>query len=238
MFVWESPNFGDGAKYGYHMHSRDREVYQREVHEARYYGIAIEMLRSGGGQDNPNVYRFAVDQLLSQGEDSFETELFFMLNLLQENTGAVGVFPSDASRDDYLETVHLNWEFFPPGTRDEVVGRMIGHRQISPEEAETVAARVELFSRLRPRAYLKGTGGMSSYVGAQFADDLVVFENVKYGNAMYILFDEWQEISQRSRLEILGNTDARFDRIVHRDGWEAVFRKKLQIEKRKRRIFD
>ena len=31
---------------------------------------------------------------------------------------------------------------------------------------------------------------MNRYIGALFADDLVVFENVRYGDALYVVYDD------------------------------------------------
>lgn len=95
-----------------------------------------------------------------------------------------------------------------------------------------VADRVALFEKLGPTKYLKGTGGLNSYVGAQFANDLVVFENVRYGNALYVLYDDWEDISQRSRLALLKGTDERFDRFAHTEGWEGRFLKLLKTKKK------
>jgi hypothetical protein len=237
-YYWETPNSGDASTYGTHLHYQDREVYQREFHEPRMYRLTNEMLRVGAGGDNPNAYRIALDHQLDRANPVFDEELMFMLNLLQENTGAVGVFASDANREDYLGTLHLDWQVFPPGTQADVVRRLIGGRAVSPDEEATVAARVALFSQLRPRAFVRGIGGLNSYVGAQYADDLVVFENTRYGNALYILYENWEQISQRSRLDLLRGTDANFDRIVHTEGWERVFRKVLQREKHRRGIRD
>jgi len=237
-YYWETPNFGDASTYGTHLHYQDREVYQREFHEPRMYRLTVEMLRTSAGGDNPSAYRFALDHQLDRGNPVFSQELLFMLNLLQENVGAGGVFSSSASREDYLGTLHLDWQVFPPSNQDEVVRRLTSGRSVSREEEATVAARVALFSRLRPRAFLRGTGGLNSYVGAQYADDLVVFENTRYGNALYILYENWEEVSQRSRLELLRGTDASFDRVVHTDGWENVFNKILRRQKIRRGIRD
>ncbi|PSJ62238.1 hypothetical protein [Pseudaminobacter soli (ex Li et al. 2025)] len=237
-YYWETPNFGDASTYGTHLHYQDREVFQREFHEPRMYRLTIEMLRDGAGGDNPSAYRVALDHQLDRGTPAFDQELLFMLNLLQENVGAAGVFSSGASREDYLGTLHLDWQVFPPGNQAEIVRAMAGGRRASREEEAIVTNRVALFSRLRPRAFLRGSGGLSSYVGAQYADDLVVFENIKYGNALYILYDNWEEVSQRSRLELLRGTDVSFDRVVHAEGWEGIFQRILQKEKRRRRIRD
>jgi hypothetical protein len=234
-YYWETPNFGDASTYGTHSHYQDREVYQREFHEPRGYRISVSKLKEASAPNGPAAYRFTLDHQLDQSSPLYDSELLFMLNLLQENTGAVGVYASDASREDYLGTLHLDWEVFPPGTQAELVKLLTPSRH-SAAEVTTIAARVAMFSRLKPRAFLKGSGSLNSYVGAQFADDLVVFENVRYGNALYILYDNWEDISHRSRLDLLKGTDARFDRIVHKPGWEDTFDLIMDREKRLRRL--
>ena len=65
------------------------------------------------------------------------------------------------------------------------------------------------------------------YIGAKFKDNLVVFENIEYGNAIYILFDNWMEISKMSRIEILQRKEKDFIRLPHRKNWEQVLRHNL-----------
>jgi len=111
-------------------------------------------------------------------------------------------------------------------------------KRINPELAALIKERAQLFQRLEPERYLRGTGGLSRYVGAQFADDLVVFENVNYGNAIWILFEDWSETSKRSRIDLLRLKDVPYERIVHSDGWQARLIKFIRTEKRKRGIKD
>lgn len=62
-------------------------------------------------------------------------------------------------------------------------------------------------------------------------DDLVVFENIEYGNAIYILYDDWDEISKLSRIDLLsGRAGSNFDRIIHSGNWKEEVRKKLLLE--------
>jgi hypothetical protein len=70
-----------------------------------------------------------------------------------------------------------------------------------------------------------GRSGFARYFGALVADDLVVFENIEYGNAIYVMFEDWRETSQRDRLDLLRSGGAGFERIVHRPGWEGRMRK-------------
>jgi hypothetical protein len=234
-FYWETPNFGDAARNGTHTHYHDREVYQREFHPPRRYAIIAQTLKANpaGGY----AVHFRIKEELSRTVPGSEDQLLFMLNLLQENCGSTDVISSETPVSDYIKTLALDWEIFPPGTVTEVVQRLsTGARTVSSATRGQLEERIRLFSRLNPMSYLKGTGGFDSYIGAKYADDLVVFENVQYGNALYILYDNWEDISKRSRIDLIQGTDANFDRLPHRIGWEEAFDKILRREKRKRKL--
>lgn len=232
-FYWETPNFGDAATYGTHLHFHDREVYQREFHEPRFYSIISRLLRrdkAGAG----GLFQISVEQPLDRTVHGFEDELLFHLNLLQENCGSVGIIGTDATKDEIIATTTLDWEVFPPGTVGDIVKALSSGKKMRESKAGIVEERVKLFSLLKPKSYLKGNGGFGSYIGAQYADDLVVFENLEYGNALYILYADWQEISKRSRIDLIRGTDATFDRLPHTYGWEQAFGRIMKREKRKR----
>jgi hypothetical protein len=233
-FYWETPNFGDASRYGTHTHYWTREVYQREIHEPRFYSVIARTLKlnPAGGR----VVHIRIKEELNRASSTFEDDLLFMLNLLQENCGAAGVVSSDTAEAEYIKTLNLDWEVFPPGSAQEVADRLTAKAGADPNIRDKIEERVRLFSRLTPVAYLKGSGGFGSYIGAKYADDLVVFENVEYGNALYVLYDNWEEISKRPRIDLLKGTDARFDRLPHRVGWDEAFGKILRREKRKRGI--
>lgn len=233
-FYWESPNFGDASRYGTHVHYRDREVYQTEYHEPRFYKIETRLLKMAAGSASGGIYQMTVNQPLLRTQSGFENELLFMLNLLQENCGEVDVFSESASTGDIIATLSLDWDVFPPGKNDDIVGRLTSGRQLSSSKAGIVADRVKLFALLKPQAYLKGRGAFGNYIGARYADDLVVFENMDYGNALYVLYDDWADVSKRSRLDLIRGTDANFDRLVHTIGWEKAFGKIMAREKKKR----
>ena len=232
-YSWETPNFGDASTYGTHTHYQDRQVYQVEVFEPRMFTIKAEVLNAPGA--TAALIRFTVDHILDKNSDGFEGDLLFCLNLLQESTGVVGVCASDATRDDFIRMVTLDWEIFPPGKRDELIAAIARERKgQATDKSGIVASRIKLFDRLPVQQFIRGSGPFGSYVGALYADDLVVFENMNYGNAMYVLYDDWKDVSQRSRLELLRGTTAKFDRIVHVDGWEDRFESLIESELQKR----
>lgn len=219
-WAFEAPNFGDGARNGWTMRSWSKDVYQHQIFEPQGMKIEPTVLEDRGG--NHVVVKFALTPLLNRSMSEFELMLLWSINVLQESTGTTGVFASNASADEYKATITIDWQIFPPGTADEIVARLTGSAcpANAPDFEKHVRDRVRLFESFNPTNYIRGQGGFGSYFGAQFADDLVVFENLKYGNAAYILYQNWDEISRRSRLELLRDQDAHFDRVVHKRGWE------------------
>ena len=238
-YTFETPNFGDAAKFGTHMHVWERDVYQHQVFEPQGMQIEAEVLEMRGGAHA--VVKFMLSPILSRGQPEFDLMLLWSINVLQENTGVTGIFASEATREDFIGTIQLDWEIFPAGTIEEVVARLAqrpANAANAPDFDRHVQDRIALFNRLNPSSYIRGQGGFGSYFGAQFADDLVVFENLKYGNAIYILYEDWDAISQRSRLDLLRDRDASFDRITHTDDWQARLAKLIRYQLRKRRPRD
>ena len=65
---------------------------------------------------------------------------------------------------------------------------------------------------------------MTAHLGpsrSTYGDDFVVFENIRYGNAIYVMFEGWESLSRKSRIDLLKGSREGFERIEHRDGWEG-----------------
>jgi hypothetical protein len=225
-FSFEAPNYGDWSK-GSHTVSHTREVYHRDFIAPKELELSIELLpNASAGRFH---IKFAIEQVIAKAAPDFDADLLYNLNLLQENVGAVDVFPSAATLADYTKTVQLAWEILPPGSIDVVVRRMLENkRAVTDDQRRTMEERLAVFSKFSPMAYLAGTSGFLRYFGAQFKDDLVVFENLTYGNALYVMRANWQTLSKRSRIELLKGPRDDFDRIEHRQGWEEALRLVLQ----------
>lgn len=97
----------------------------------------------------------------------------------------------------------------------------------TPERKREIQRRTNILNRLHPTEYILGRGMNSRYFGAKFGENIVVFENMDYGNALYILFDNWQEISQMSRIDILKRHERDFIRIIHKNGWEKAIKRHI-----------
>lgn len=231
-YSWETPNYGDWS-LGSHTCYMDREVYQRDFLPPNELEIEIELLAQEIGHQSLFVFKFKIDRALDKQNPGFQDNLFYDLNLLQENVGAIDVFASDATVSDYLTTIHVNWEILPPGDREATIARiLVGMRGPTEETRRKLIHRYNLLAGLKPVAYIQGTCGFRRYFGAKFSDQLVAFENLEYGNAMYVMFEDWEMLSRKTRLELLAGDRNGFARIVHRAGWENQLRKLIRETRR------
>lgn len=205
-----------------------RMVYRREWFAPKELTLEIEVLGEEMKAEKIYLVRFGINEVLNKKGLRFRrradlsNDLFFNLNLLQENVGASDVYASSATRDDYLKTVYVAWEILPPGERDETIARILStFKSPSPEVRQRIAERYDLLTKLKPEAFISGTSGFRRYFGAKFSDSLVVFENLEYGNAIYAMFENWETLSKSSRTELLKGSKAGFERIVHSKGWKG-----------------
>jgi len=229
-FGFWAPSWGSGS---YHWVSHTRDVYRRDFYPPKEVNLSIEVLETRG---NDFVVKFAIDQVISRRTPHFERELLYNLNLLQENVGAVGVFPSATTLQEYAATVHVDWQILPPGSVDEIVASMLkGKRPITAQQRTVMEERIAVMAKLKPEAFIAGSDGFLRYFGAKFGDDFVVFENARYGNALYLMYDDWQALSQKSRVELLAGDRGRFDRIIHQPGWVQQLTETVNDYRRRKR---
>ena len=221
-FSSEAPNWnGNGTHAVYY----SRDVYQKDFYPPKEVELKIEQIEK---REHGFKIKFLIDQVINRYTPNFEKELLYNLNLLQENVGMIDVFPSIATLADYAKTVYIDWEILPPGTVDEIIEALLKNQKtgsITPDQVKVMRERIGVMSKLKPVVYIKGTSGFLRYFGAKFGDDFVVFENIKYGNALYVMYNSWVELSKKSRTELLNGPREDFDRIEHRDGWGDVLQK-------------
>jgi hypothetical protein len=225
-YSFESPNWGDWSN-GSHEVDWDRQVYRRDFHSPPERAISVEILSTELGPDPQFIVKFQVADVLTQSHPDFRTLLFFNLNLLQENVGACDVFSADAGLPEFLGTITVEWEILPPGEREANLAKILAGRP--PDETRrAITERYDTLATLRPLSFIHGRSGFRRYFGAKFTEDLVVFENIDYGNAAYVMFERWETLSQKTRLELLAGPADGFVRVVHRPGWQGELKNIVQ----------
>lgn len=223
-FSFEAPNYGDWSN-GSHEVTHERKVYQREFIPPDENEITIKLLAKEETSDGTEyVFRFVIDRPIRIGAEDYQDTLLRLLNLLQESVGSVDLFATDATPEDYLKTIYVNWEILPPGERDTNIAKITAGIQASDEETrKRIGDRYDFFDKMKPLAFIKGHDGFRRYFGAKFTDELVAFENMEYGNAVYIMLTDWKDASKKTKQELLasGRDGKDFFRVVHTKGWKT-----------------
>lgn len=217
FYLGERPYYGDWSKGSFSLYVT-KPIYPYENIPPRELSIKTELLDE---TENDFKIKVSVNNILNRNDENFEEELFFSVNLLQENIHSVNVFSSETTREEYLRTLSLTWDIFPPGERDEDLERIIrGSRNMTSEKIKEVQNKYDYLVSLNPIEIISGLSGMRKYFGAKFLENLVVFENLNYGNAIYVLFENWEELSKMSRTEIQKRPENEYIRIKHTTNWK------------------
>lgn len=213
------PNFGDYSK-GAHEAELPYEYYPRDYIHPCFTEI-IPVIISVNNEET--VFRFVSTEVLNNKSENFEYRLFSNLNIFQELFGSFKIKESNTPYPEYIKTVKVDWEILPEGNRLEQIKKFIlnNPQNDTPQKQQEIIERFEFLNMCHPIAVVEGTSGFQRYIGYQFNDDLMVFENLRYGNAIYVMFGSWKELSQRSRLDLLaGKYGSDFERIEHRKNWK------------------
>jgi hypothetical protein len=216
----ESPNWGDSYN-GTHTVNLPYKKYPRDFYPPRELEIIMASKDIRPGLPT-YIIAFQVQEVLDKNDKSFKDRLLENLNLLQENIGACGIEAATMELSDYAKSLQVSWEILPPGTLDETIERVFHGKTPTQQQKNVTTERYNFFQSLKPKSLVFGQSGFRRYFGALLEDNLVVFENIEYGNAVYILFDKWEELSKISRLDLMsGKFNGSFERVVHTSGWKG-----------------
>ncbi len=226
----EAPNWGDDY-YGTHDVTWTKERYVKEFIPPHHSTLKIECLEPKSETDN-YIIKFEINEIIDRNSIFFYDRVLFCLNLLQENVYKSDIFIAGTSFSEYLSTIQLSWDILPPGTKDEALERIFRGSKPTSQQLDTASDRYSFFDSLNPENLIYGTSGLVRYFGAQLNENLVVFENVRYGNAIYIMYEEWRELSTKSRIDLLsGKFGMNFDRVVHTNGWKNRVKKIIKSKR-------
>lgn len=227
----ESPNWGNSYS-GTHTVALPGERYPVEFVPPRFSSFTVELITEINGD---YIFRFVLSEVLNRKSKYFHDRFLFSINLLQENIGSVDIVESSVSSIEYMKTQTISWEILPPGEKDKFVKKLFAGREIAAEEKKTIEDRYDFFIRLKPKEMIIGVNSFQRYFGAKLDDDLVIFENTGYGNAQYIMFRNWVELSKKSRIELLsGRYGKDFERVIHTGDWKEKTKLILKNHRKKK----
>jgi hypothetical protein len=220
-YLVERPVWGDWDKGSFSLWVT-KTVFQREEYKPEEREILVELLEIVEQEGETTfTIKFSVNALLNRTSEHFLKQLLTYINLLQENVGQADLFAATATHEDFIETVSVNWDIFPPGTLNDDITRIIsGQRNPGADVIKRVTERYEYLKQFNPTKIISGLNGMKRYFGMQFQSNFIVFENMYTGNAIYFLFDNWEENSKLTRSEIMKLPESKFLRIKHTKYWK------------------
>lgn len=156
--------------------------------------------------------------------------LLHAVNLLLEMFGECEIFSEDLESLPAADVRRVNWDILPPGRHPwAVIEARV--RDVLEEKGERVRVvyghRWQLINAHAPGFVAVGRAGFRGYLVFGFPErGLYVLESAYYGNATYVLGDDWKKLSQMTKAELL-DAELHRGRIIHREGWDREIRKLL-----------
>lgn len=217
------PNFGDWSR-GSHTSEHEVLAWPKEHIMPRNYRVSISEI----SEDDSSIFFSAViDTPLKKEEEGFDYSLLYQCNLLQENFGSCDVFPFSNTKSVYIATLNVKWELLPRGQKD-ILGFLsrsaTRKNSVKPLQAE-ISDRISFFKSINVTQYIRGTQKFSAYIGAILPNGFVLLENFRYGNAIYIFKNNWENFSKLDRLSLQSLRSNDVIRIVHGPSWKEAVKK-------------
>lgn len=230
--VWVYP-YGDTRRSQVPAY-QTRDAYPRQ----RLHGHGDRLVVDVNAPPSSGLARIGirVDRVFDKASYRNDPELSLAAGLLRENAGPASAVCSDISVGEWTAYRSVDWELLPPGLRgDALVGEVTRRLGMRPEDPRTRVAeqRLSAVMALRPTDVYTAAGRFDRYVAYVFREDLVALENLSYGNAAYVMYENWETLSQRSRLELLSDPTADYTRIVHSGDWTAQLRAAVRGSRRR-----
>ncbi len=116
----------------------------------------------------------------------------------------------------------LNWDVLPAGNypwqRLENQVRNVVNA-VNDQRKNIVLSRLQIIANHNPTFAAIGRAGFRGYLVFGFADfEIYILESIYTGNATYVLNQNWEQISNYSKEEIL-NQNLHMARFIHNDTW-------------------
>ncbi len=213
----ERPIYGDYSK-GTFVLTQERMVYQRDFVEP--YGLKLEakLIKSLENEGRTlNVVFVKTSTTIDKHDEKAFQKLFTHINILGESFGSANIFNPSLNVRDLIGNKYLGWEILPPGKGKKKIQSILSNSSV--EHKHQFEKRFNVLKSLEPINYVYGFNGTYRYFGAMISENCVVFENLEYGNAIYIMFNEWPRLSKLTKAQIQAEDNSLYCRIEHRPGW-------------------
>lgn len=156
-----------------------------------------------------------------------EITLMHTINLFLEIFGLCQFLDPNMQKIE-SELRRLNWTILPQGkmpwsSLKKAVEKII--EETPKGNRSYLEHRLEYINKHGPDFTAVGEAGFHGYIIMGFTDkNLYILESPFYGNATYILENEWEELSKKTKAEIINNDLCKY-RLIHKEGWDSELEK-------------
>jgi hypothetical protein len=158
-------------------------------------------------------------------------------NIFFTNFGECDILVDDF--DDLLlhrDIKYLNWELLPKGNIPwEVIKKKIGHykKKYSETKKHILFDKSNYIIQFDPDLIAFGKAGFNGYIVFGFSDiNLFVLESIYYGNATYILTNDWENLTKLTKAELINENLVQY-RLIHNENWKQEFSKIIKTKLQK-----
>lgn len=178
----------------------------------------IELLTRNGADNRPIL----ISPILIKNDQNFAT-IKHIINLFLEIFGECETLQDNLLPAFNVQITRVNWDILPPGNYPWQIlePRVQGIINVTNQQRRgLIQRRIELISSHTPNFVAVGRAGFHGYIVFGFAHtNFFVLESVYTGNATYILAQNWQQLSQLTKEQILTH-NLQQQRIIHSHGWD------------------
>ncbi|MBO7415513.1 MAG: hypothetical protein J6U22_02950 [Bacteroidaceae bacterium] len=174
--------------------------------------------------------KYAISDYIPNTPESKEL-IKHVVNLFLEIFGVCIIL--DKKKCPLVSTTSLrraNWQILPEG---EIVWARVNELAGNIQDSSELVGQLQIhrfmtIMKYKPDCVYYGNGGFHGYLVFVFkSKNLVLMENMIYGNATYVFHDNWEELSKLSKAEIIQN-NLHDKRLVHRESWPEQIKSLLK----------
>lgn len=210
----------------YHVYMK-KDVYQKAKFPPKGFSLKIELSQEG----SIIILKIIVNEILNFDNENIFEDVQFAINILKEHGINYTILKTDLEYKDYLETIKVSWELLPKDIgKQDLIEYCRKTRELNKEENDVLQERVDFLYSIKKEGYsfIQGLSGINRYIGIKFNENLALFENLEYGNATYIIKDNWENLSQLTRKELKTNYSNDIIIVNHFKNWQGRIRYELE----------
>lgn len=170
----------------------------------------------------PNGQKIIRSPQLTRGKTP-DKEILHVVNLFLELFGECDTVQSNLLPVFNVPITRLNWNLLPPGAYPWKVLKNSVQQAISNigvNRRHLVNRRLEIISAHVPNFVAIGNAGFRGYIVFGFPNkNFFVLESLNIDNATYVFGQNWQQLSQLTKEQIL-NQNLHINRLIHNSSWE------------------